>query len=272
MQPIMPTRQTLSSSFVVVLFVVLSAWWTILFFGGGSDQNNLIWAASYQSVAIFGGVIGLIYAHKWGGIKSLMGRAMGFFSLGLLAQSFGQTVFSFYNLVLKVEVPYPSLADIGFFSTILIYVVALYFVGRVVGVRVNLRTSAGRLQAVLLPLILLGASYLMFLYNYTFDWSAPLRIFLDLGYPFGDAIYISIAILVWLLSRNVLGGLMRRPIVFLIIALVGQYIADFNFLYQAANGTWINGGYGDYLYLVAYFLMALAIVGLGNIFDKLSET
>ena len=39
---------------------------------------------------------------------------------------------------------------------------------------------------------------------------------------------------------------MKNSLTFLMMALVVQYFADFNFLYQAANSTWINGGYGDF--------------------------
>ena len=83
---------------------------------------------------------------------------------------------------------------------------------------------------------------------------------LDFGYPFGQAIYVSIAILTLSLSKGLLGGLMKNKIFFLLSALIVQYIADFNFLYQAIQGTWVNGGYGDLIYMTAYFLLAMSLL------------
>ena len=85
-------------------------------------------------------------------------------------------------------------------------------------------------------------------------------VFLDFGYPIGQAVYVSIAILAFILSKDVLGGIMRGPIIFVIYALVIQYLADSNFLFQVINSTWINGGYGDFLYTLAYFLMAISLI------------
>jgi len=113
--------------------------------------------------------------------------------------------------------------------------------------------------ALFLPIIGLLFSYFFFLQGYIFDWSSPLRVFLDFGYPLGEALYVSIALLVLLLSWNILGGVMRTSLLYLMMALVVQYLAEFNFLYQAAHGTWVNGGYGDYMYLFAYFLMAISL-------------
>ena len=105
-------------------------------------------------------------------------------------------------------------------------------------------------------------SYFFFLRDYQFDWSNPLKIFLDFGYPLGQAIYVSIAILTYVLSKGVLGGVMKPKILFLVFALIIQYLADYNFLLQAANSTWQNGGYGDLIYLIAYLLMALSLLQL----------
>ncbi len=256
------------------LFSLLAIWWAVLFFGfrSGLLPQNLIWAASYQSLAIFGAIVGLYISQKWGGFSSIIGRAILFFSLGLVAQIFGQTVFSYYNLILKIEVPYPSLADIGYFGSIPLYVYGVILLGRASGVKVSLKSINSKIQAVLIPAVILGASYWAFLKGYEFDWTSPLRIFLDFGYPLGQAIYVSLALLVFLLSHGVLGGMMKPKILSILVALVIQYIADYNFLYQALHQTWINGGYGDLIYLVAYFAMALGLISLGSVWDKIKES
>ena len=105
----------------------------------------------------------------------------------------------------------------------------------------------------------------MFLQKYEFDWGQPLKIFLDFGYPFGQAIYVSLALLTYTLSKSVLGGIMKKKILFILFAFLMQYVADYNFLFQSSRGTWANGGYGDFLYFLAYFLMTLGLLNLQNI-------
>ncbi|MDO8483179.1 MAG: hypothetical protein Q7S86_05185, partial [bacterium] len=58
----------------------------------------------------------------------------------------------------------------------------------------------------------------------------------------------------------------------ILTALVVQYVADYNFLYQFSLGNWINGGYGDYIYLISYFLMTIGLINLGTTFKKLKES
>lgn len=245
-----------------ILFIILAGWWAVLYFyyGAGLTEQNLYWAATYQVLAVWGGLLGFLASRSWGGIRSRMGRSAAFLSIGLLLQAFGQSSFSYYTTILNVGIPYPSIADVGYFGSVLFYIIGIYSLARVSGASVTLKKYRGKGLVVVIPAILLIFSYNLFLSSYQFDWSNPLRVFLDFGYPIGQAIYVSIAVLAFILSKDVLGGIMRGPIIFVVYALVIQYFADSNFLFQTINGTWINGGYGDFLYTFAYFLMAISLV------------
>jgi hypothetical protein len=87
-------------------------------------------------------------------------------------------------------------------------------------------------------------------------------VFLDFGYPLGQAIYVSLALLTYLLSTKTLGGIMKNKVLLILFALAVQYAADYNFLYQAYAETWSVSGYGDVIYLFAYFLMAVGLLQL----------
>lgn len=250
---------------LAILFIVLLIWWgslQVLGYEDTSEYRNLIWGASYQILALLGGVSGLVAAKGWGGKKSIMGRSIIAFALGLLLQTFGQTTFSIYNLFLQVDIPYPSMADIGFFGSIPPYIYGIILLAKASGIALSLKSFGKKIQALLLPLIMLIASYKLFLKDYEFEGVGLLRIFLDFGYPLGQAIYISIAAVTYLLSRKVLGGIMKNKVLFILFALLVQYVADSNFLYQAINETWYNGGYGDLIYMIAYFVMAIGLIQL----------
>lgn len=262
----MSTKLSAPEKISAALFIIFALWWAVLYFlfEAHLTQQNLYWAAVYQLIAWWGGIYGLMSARIWGGPKSLMGRGILFFSIGLLLQAFGQSTFSYYTTLLSVDIPYPSIADIGYFGSIFFYIFGIASIAKISGVGVRLKGLGGKAFAALIPVALLIFSYTIFLNGYQFDWSNPLKVFLDFGYPLGEALYVALAILALVLSRNILGGIMKTPLTFLMLALVIQYFADFNFLYQVANETWVNGGYGDFLYTLAYFLMAISLAKIAD--------
>ena len=248
------------------LFITLTLWYLYIHHIGlgGTLTVRQIWGSSYQILAILGGITGLFVARTWG-YKSIFGKAILFFAIGLLLQSFGQTVDSFYNFFLNATIPYPSLGDVGFFGSVIAYIIASMYLLKATGISVSIKSVKGKLLAISVPLIILVACYFFFLQGYQFDWTNKLKIFLDFGYPLGQATYVSVALLSYLSSKNYFGGTLRLPFVFLVVALVFQYFSDFTFLYQANAGTWYVGGLNDYLYFVSYTIMTLALIYFGGV-------
>ena len=261
-----------SFQLVTLLFVVIAMWRLVLlcFTVPNIDIQIQIWAASYQVVAWVGALIGLFFARSWGGYKSVVGRAALAFSIGLLLQSFGQSVFSYYFYT-GAAAPYPSLADLGFFGSIPFYAYGMLMLAKASGAHLSLKSFSKKIQIFLILTIMLLISYIVFLRGYQLDPTQPLKTFLDFGYPLGDAIYVSIALLTFSLSRNFLGGIMKKPVLFLVFALVFQYVTDFTFLYQSSHGTFVGGGINDCMYFTSYFIMALSLVQLRITFDKIKS-
>lgn len=261
----MGTKLRVFSVAAGLIFVTYTAWWMLLRLDRASEFfNGDNFSDSYGTLALVGGIAGVIIAHQWGGFKSYMGRAVLAFSAGLLAQALGQIVYSYYFWFLGQEAPYPSWGDVGYFSSVLFYIYGMYCLLKVSGARLTLGLFRNKLAAFILPALLLAGSYYVFLKDYEVDWSAPLVTFLDFGYPLGQAFYISLALLTYMLSRKILGGIMRRRVLLILAALVVQYVADFMFLYRYNHDQWYSGGPSDYTYLLAYFLMTMALLSIGK--------
>jgi hypothetical protein len=260
------TRKDWQTKVALGGFVLLTLWWLYNNFVLGNHNlkydSFFDFGEVYGYMAIWGGIWGFIISKKWGGFRSVMGKAIILFSLGLFAQEFGQLYLAFYNDIYKTAGPYPSLGDIGFFGTIPLYISGVLLLAKASGVHIKMKSFASQLQAVIIPLIMLIVAYVLFLQGYEFDWANPIKVFLDFGYPFGDAIYISLALLTFLLSRGMLGGVMKSKILFIVLALGVQFLADFSFLYQSSRGIYAVGGLVDLLYLCAYFLMTLGLLQL----------
>lgn len=269
-------KQSKSLQFATGLFLFFLLWRLALYFMPGAPEGELYlpsfwWGATYQLVALFGAISGLVIARSWGSWKSVLGRAILAFSVGLLFQSIGQAFSSHYVYSIG-EIPYPSLGDIGFFGSVLFYIYGTMSLARLAGVRVNVRSFFKKILALLIPLAGLVISYLIFLKGHQLDWSQPVSVLLDLGYPLGQAFYISVALLVYFFSRDVLGGVMRWPILFFIIALAAQYISDFTFLYQVTRELYIPEGINDLMYFISYFFMAISLLRLGTVFNKMRNS
>jgi hypothetical protein len=253
-------------------FIALTAWWAGLHLTGNVDNEfTHAFGATYGVIALVGGIYGLYAARNWGYFKSHLGRAVVFLSIGLLLQEFGQLMFSYYSYIEHIEAPYPSLADIGFFGAVPMYIIGAFFLTKGLGADVVIKKSPFKLAiGVIIPLIVLSVSYMLFLKDYDFTEKDSLTVLLDFGYPMGQAAFVSAALVILLALRGMLGGVMKMPVFLLLFAFIVQYAADFNFLYQVIQGTWTKSGigYGDYLYLLAYFFMGASILALTHGFNK----
>lgn len=245
----------------VIILALLTIWWFVSpQFSVSGKRFFGDFPSIYFLMALWGAICGLWISRRWGGMKSIVGKSLVFFSLGLLAQVFGQIVYAIYSFYFNVSVPYPSLGDLGYFGSIPLYVLAVIYLGQASGVKFGLRSFFTKWQSIVVPLVLLSIGYFLFLKGYSFDWSNPLKVFLDNGYPIGQAIYISLTILVFLLSKGVLGGVMKNRVLFILFALFLQFLSDYTFLYQSSRGIWSAGGMNDFMYLVAYFAMTLGLI------------
>lgn len=254
-----------------IIFIFFTIWWIYLnFIISDADANSReIFSAFYGLLALWGGFIGLLVSKEWGGYKSLMGKSLLFFALGLLLQEFGQISYSIYSLYLHQEVPYPSIGDVGFFGSIPAYILGALYLSRVSGTYFTVSSRKNKLVAVSVPLLLLLVSYMFFLNGYAFDQSSALTTFLDFGYPLAQSFYISVALLTYLLSKNILGGIMKNKVLLVLFALLVQYIADFSFLYTDSRDIFQTAGFVELIYLIAYFLMIVAIIRISSVAQSL---
>lgn len=262
------SSKLLNIAYFMFGFYVL--WWLYLqIFIQKTNIQYSIFAGSYGLLAVYGGIFGLHTSFKWGGLRTLMGRAIFMFSLGLFLQAFGQFDYGYYVIFLHIQVPYPSIGDIGYFGTIPFYIYGTLLLSRAAGIKLNIQLFREKLIALIVPVIMLIIGYMLFLRDYSFDWSNPVKVFLDFAYPLGESIFISLAIIIVILSRNIFDGIMRSRAMLILVALFLQFIADYVFLY--GSSYYYSGSYMDFLYLISYFIMTIALFNLKSLLVKSIE-
>src|SRR5690606_32862898 len=105
--------------FTIVMFLFFTIWWLFLRFTTSPDNvQNQFFAAIYGLMALWGGIWGIHSSFKWGGIRSIFGKSIMMFSFGLILQEFGQLTYSYYIYFAHIDVPYPSIGDLGYFGSI----------------------------------------------------------------------------------------------------------------------------------------------------------
>lgn len=247
---------------IVFLYLITLVWWIYLQSGELTNTTQAYLFDWFYGLIGFSGALFGIYISfkKWGGWNSIIGKGLILLPIGLLGQWFGLQVWTYFNVIAKLEVPYPSLADVGYFALIPAYALGALMFALAAGAKFSLRTKRGKIGALFIPLIALIFSYAFFLKDIGFDPSSLVKTFLDFGYPLGEIIPVSIALFTLTLSKSLLGGTMRSRILYLVGAFFFQFLTEYAFLYSAGASTYVNGGWNDLMYATSYAIMGIGLI------------
>lgn len=256
------------------LFFLYSGWIVLLnlYIEDTSHNWYVYFTDSYGLIAGIGGIIGLINSFKWGGVNSVVGRSILMFSLGLIFQFFGQISYAIVSHMYLEEIPYPSFGDFFYFLSTPFYIYGIWSIGIASGIKFELRKLSAKVIFILLMLVIVAASYYFFLSTFPFETTPPTIILLEFVYPIFQAVSVALALICYFLSKNLLGGIMKPSVLLLLGAFALQYLADTYFTYEYGHEMWHPAGASDYFYLIAYFVMSIAVFKFGDFPDKLYKT
>jgi len=261
---------TKANKLIVIYYIFIFIWWAIFYFGNiRGTQANYYYQFAFGLIPLLGGISGIFKSKKWGLFKSKIGLALFFISCGLITWGIGQMFWSiYYNILLRVAIPYPSLADVGYILSWPLWAIGIINLSYATGAKFSLKNVKGRVFLFIIPIILIAFSYYVLIIvargGQVSDFKGgAIKVFFDLAYPVGDVIILSLATLVYGLSFKYLGGKYKIPIIILILGFVTNYIVDFSFSYTTTNNTYFNGHWVDMLFPTAMALIAFGI----NSFD-----
>lgn len=249
-------------------------WWIAIKFTGLVDvKQNFLYGATQGILPILGAIGGFINSKKWGGFRSSIGKSVIFLSTGLLTWGIGTLVFAYYNIVLNLEVPYPSLADLFYIISWPLWVYGIINLSKATGVKFQLENIKGRLVFFIIPIISIVLSYYLLIVvardGIIITSSEFLKTFFDLAYPIGDIIILTSVLLIYGLSFKYLGGYFKWPIIMILAGFMFNYFGDFSFIYTVTKETYYVANWVDLLYTIAFFLLSMGIVLMNP--DKISK-
>lgn len=256
--------------FSVYLLGIVLLWIAVQMHGSKTASINYWYSFMFGLTPLFAGAIGMYQSKIWGRLKSLMGRAVFFISLGLVLWGLGESIWSYYNFFRHVPAPYPSLADIGFAPSVFFWILGAFFLAHASGAWLLLKRSLkAKIFATVAIAVLMVISYYLLIRLARGNVLVPkgetsLKIVLDVAYPLGDFLAATFAFVVATLSFKYLGGLYRPAIWAVLAGLATMYVADTIFSYTTTVGSYFNGDWGDLLLFLGLFLLSFGVLGLAT--------
>lgn len=238
--------------------------WVVLLLSSASDQQAQLISNVGLMASAFAASLAAIRRSR--GCTGSMRRF--WFLIGAAAGSWGcgQTVWTWYESILGREVPFPSLADIGYLGMPVLATAAL------LSLPTAAPTLAGRVRTILDGLTvaasLLVCSWLFVLESvlHAGNEDKTLQQAISLAYPIGDIVLLTIVIYTALQVRHY--GVSQSVSLPLVGAgLVAFAVADSGFSYLTAVEAYSSGSAIDIGWFVGYALILLAALRPGARLD-----
>lgn len=255
-------------------FALLIVFWVILYFSGVQEGGyNTLYIFLYGLIPLFGGAAALVGYRKWGGLSTTLGKAILLLGFGLFCWGLGETVWSYYSYFLDVEIPYPSIADLFFAPSVFFYTLGTIYLARVTGARYSLNRVSSKFLLVLAPLAALIITFYLIIVigndgELLSDKASLVGSILDIAYPLGDAVSLSVALVVAGFSFTYSGGLYRYDVASVLAGLALMFAADSYLSFSSTAGTAYSGDVGDLLFTCAVFALTYGLLG----FNKIKKT
>jgi hypothetical protein len=258
---------------IFIYYIFLAALWLYFFITGkaNADGEITLGGALYQFflglIPLLGGISGLFKARDWGWSKSIVGRAVILISAGAICWGIGQMFWSiYYNIISSVDIPYPSLADVGYSLSFPFLAFGLISLSKATGARFSLKHPAGKIAAFVITIVGLVAAYYLLIVvarggviDFTED---GLKLFFDIVYPLGDLLIFLFSALIYGLSLSYLGGAYKIPILSILFGMLVLFFGDFTFSYTTTVGTYYNGHWVDLVLPTAWMFIVFGVNSL----------
>jgi len=255
-------------------FLLISIFWLVLYTKHITEGfYNYLYSFLFGLIPLVGGFVAVRQAKLWGGLKSAVGKAVFYIGLGVFLWGCGETIWSYYNFVLNVPAPYPSLADLGFAPSIFFYGLGTVYLSKATGAKYGLQSIYAKLFVLLASIMVAFLSYHFLITVARGGILLPegetfLKGVLDVAYPLGDFIALMLGVIISGLSFKYLGGKYKLDILAIFAGLWVMFIADAIFSYTTTIGTYYNADFGDLMLSTGTFFLTFGILG----FTKLRES
>ncbi|SRR5258708_7363094 len=245
---------------LLLVFMVIVLGFDAFLFKNPDKQTtfNFLFNLVYALIFLLGATFAFFKSKQFPTAPKLQ-KSMLFFASGMFSFACGLITWTYYNIVSKIPIPYPSLADVFFLLYYPGVLIGIYFMITSFG---NQVTKKLMFEGFLVFLVFFSLLYI-FLSQTSLDASLPfLARFLNIIYPCADSLLIASAITVLRTEK----GVSTHPnILYFVFAFFVLAAADTIFSYRSASGMYWNGDVSDLLFTISGFVMALGFLSFRRI-------
>lgn len=251
----------LNVNFILGIYLGIIVWWFSLYISGTKDTAvingfSAVWTAVCAILDVYL-VISVINVRKYMN-NIYLASSLLFLSLGLTTWCLGNVIWVYYNVVYKIELPFPSYADIMFLGCLPLLLVGVYdliMYRKYVCVNYSAHIFK-RFIAVLLTLFSLFMVFTIFNKD-----AFTLRVVFNTIFVFMDLVILSILISPVLL-KLFFGGFAHFTLgkFIMLFSLLSLLISDIGFFVGTSTGTYYNACFVDLFFLTAQFIGIVAVM------------
>lgn len=256
--------------YFLVAFLVLVAYWIVITILKPISPYPYYTFSLLMGVFPFiSGILAISYSKVWNKDSGLTEKGVFFLGLGLLSWGCGELVWSYYNFFLNVSAPYPSIADFGFAPSVFFYCIGVIYIAKAAGAKLGLSRPFAQFFIIIAPVVMFLVSYFLLIIfakqGNLFTVGDPVfKSFLDILYPIGDFLSLTIAIVISGLSFKSLLTEYKIAILPLLAGLASMFISDAIFSYTTSHNTYYNGNFGDFLFTFSLFLLTFGVMSFAQ--------
>jgi|GEM_PF-1031338 len=236
-------------SFTLIYFAIYCLW---LFLFQGQAWVQILGGDLFSITAIGAGAALLYYTYK-----KTKGFDRTFWLLvliGVVSYFIGELIWIYYELILRVEVPYPGWADVFYLATVIIHLTAV----TVKLYKERHRYNTSRLLLDTLIVVVVSSTFCIHFLILpmieeigTFSFS----MLVSIAYPVADVLLLSGVVNLYMGSADILPSKTRN---FILAALAVQLFADTSYTIVNVLDEYISGSYLDPLWVLAIVLIGAA--------------
>ncbi|MBI4407883.1 MAG: hypothetical protein HY565_05300 [Candidatus Kerfeldbacteria bacterium] len=245
----------------ILLLMVMTAW---SYWYAPTAPFAQWWQAAVYVLAPASAVLGGVVAVKQYGIHSAQGRILCALTIGITGWFVGEVLWTYYELIAHID-PYPSLADLFYFSSYGAFAIGLVWELKF------LRTQVQRARPhVEWPVLALAAVTLsgLAIYFGVFQAIKPDYSWLEnavaISYGVADIGLVLMGLVITVVTAEMRGGKLAQPWWWFLAGISCIFVADIGFAvftFEYEQQQWLYKASLDSLWIAGYLAMAY---GLGR--------
>jgi diguanylate cyclase len=247
---------------VYYTFFHIVGYYTWIYFWNHNNSIKILGGNIFSILAPLVTAVTLFFIYR-----NMLGKDKYFWlfcSLGSFSYLIAESIWSYYENILKVEVPFPGWPDLFYMLQIIFYLIA--FLHKIWYKRDNLHLIKFIFDTCIIMTVAISFSWNFIIKDILAqEHVSNLYLFVTIGYPMGDLILLLGAISFYLGSEY----FFTPKVLYLIfVSLVIQIFVDSAYLYLTAKDVYASGGVYDPLWSLALLLMGISGKCAINTYDE----